>query len=306
MAGWLGVDVGGTKVALRVEGDGRVPVETAFRWLDSVDAATDVELLAAEVGALRERWADPVDAIGIALPATVNADGHVTSWPGRPAWRGLDLAAALRTLFPDVPVAYADDGDLAALAEAHETCCANLVYVGVGTGVGGGIVLDGRPCPGPGRGSCELGHVVIDRSGPRCDCGRYGCVQAVASGPATLRRAGVLRGADVAFADLATGLAAGDEWARAAVTETAAALATVVVDLSELLHPDVVVLGGGFAAGVPELTSTVADQVALLTRPGHRPAAVRAAALGGLSSLYGAVQLARSATVATSARAANR
>jgi kanosamine 6-kinase len=167
------------------------------------------------------------------------------------------------------------------------------VYLGVGTGIGGGIVHRGEPLPGPSHGSCEVGHLIIDRWGPRCDCGRRGCLQAIASGPATLRRASRLHGAPVDFATLRTALAGGADWAEEAVDETCSALASAIVSLGELFRPELTVLGGGFADGLPGLTARVAAHTTGLARPGSPAPVLRPAALGGLSSLHGAVALAR-------------
>ncbi|MFB6891363.1 ROK family protein [Kitasatospora sp. NPDC056327] len=297
--GVLGIDIGGTKVALRAEeGPAGGPVRTeeaVLRWPGAriAGAYADWTALAGTVADLRERWDGDFAAVGVAVPATLGPDGRVLAWPGRPGWRGFDLVPALRRLFPDAAVAWADDGDLAALAEAVNAGCGHLVYLGVGTGVGGGAVHGGAPLPGPGRGSFEAGHVIVDRRGPVCDCGRRGCLQAVASGPATLRRAELLRGAPVEYAELRTGLAEGAPWAEQAVEETCSALAAAVVSLGELFHPELTVLGGGFAEGLPGFTARVAARTAALARPGGPVPAIRPAVLGGLSSLHGALALAR-------------
>jgi kanosamine 6-kinase len=287
----LGVDVGGTKVAVRLERDGR-SAEHAMTWPAACGVRDDLAAL--------RRWLDEVlagqpapRAVGVAMPATCDAAGTVVTWPGRPAWVGLPLAAALRTVLGDVPIAWADDGDLAALAEAEHAGRREVLYLGIGTGVGGGIVRDGRIWPGPERGSCELGHLVVDLSGPRCDCGRRGCVQALASGPATLRLAAELRGAPVTPADLAAGVAGGAGWAGRAVDRGVAALAAAVVGVGELAHPDLVLIGGGFGAGLAGLPERVAAAAESLRRPGGRVLDVRPAALGARSSLAGAVLLAR-------------
>jgi kanosamine 6-kinase len=232
----------------------------------------------------------------VAMPATLDAAGVVTAWPNRPGWTGADLGGALRGIFGATRVACADDGDLAALAEAHAADRPDLLYLGVGTGVGGGIVLGGRLLPGPSRGSCEIGHLIVDRSGARCDCGRRGCVQSVASGPAVLRRAARARGTEVTFAELARALADGTGWAADAVREACAALAAAAVGVSELLRPALVVVGGGFADGLPGFTAMVAEEAARLARPGHPPPPVEPARLGGSSSLHGAVLLAKEAS----------
>ncbi|WP_091653216.1 ROK family protein [Micromonospora pallida] len=286
----LGVDVGGTKVALRAEATGRPAYERTFAWPAGGDPADDLAALDAEVVALRAAWG-PVGAVGVAMPAITDPDGRVLTWPGRPSWTGLDLAGALRRLFPDSPTAYADDGDLAALAEARHAGHDDLVYLGVGTGVGGGIVLAGRPVPAGA--SAEVGHMVVDLHGERCDCGRTGCLQAVAAGPATLRRAARERGGEVTFDQLRDGLRDQRPWAVDAVHASCAALAAAVVSLGELLAVPVAVVGGGFADGLPGFVPLVADLARHAGRPGRPAPTVRAAALGGLSSLHGALWLAR-------------
>jgi kanosamine 6-kinase len=299
----LGIDVGGTKVALRLDGvtgAGEAATrEAVFRWSPGADAATDIAELTAQVRALVAGWDGPVRAVGVAMPATVDAGGQVTTWPGRPSWTGLDLRRALDGLVPAAPVAHADDGDLAALAEADAAGCPNLLYLGVGTGIGGGIVLDGEVCPGPARGSCEIGHLVVALDGPVCDCGRRGCVQALAAGPATLRRAADRRpaggpAASVSYPELRDAWLAGEPWAADTLATSARALAAAIVGVSELIHPTVAVIGGGFADGLPGFVDAIAAATARLGRPGHPAVPVASARLGGLSSLRGAILLARS------------
>ncbi|OHV41159.1 kanamycin kinase [Parafrankia colletiae] len=318
VTGRLGIDVGGTKVALRLEttNQGTTSLEATsheatsheaggrsreavFRWSVGAPAETDLRDLGAGVRALCDGWDGQVTAIGVAMPATVDSDGRVTTWPSRPSWAGLQLGQALRDLVPGAQVALADDGDLAALAEAHHAGAANLVYLGVGTGIGGGIVLDGRLCPGPARGSCEIGHLVIALDGPLCRCGRRGCLQALASGPATLHRATRLRAhpagaadAEVTYPQLQAGWEGGESWAQEAVEATAQALAGAITGLTELVRPDLAVIGGGFADGLAGFVDAVAARTEAMARPGHPAVPVRAAR-GGLSSLTGAVLLAR-------------
>ncbi|WP_229074514.1 ROK family protein [Actinoplanes sp. DH11] len=286
-ASYLGIDVGGTKVAVRTESGAAPPRTSSLRWRPGVSVADDLADLAAHLRDLPPG----VCSAGVAMPATVDDDGAVTAWPTRPGWIGVDLAAAFGGLLPGIPVRWADDGGLAALAESRAHG-ADLLYVGVGTGIGGGVVHAGRSLPV--RGSCELGHLVVDRSGPRCDCGRAGCLQAIASGPATLRNAAALRGRPVGFAELRDGWLCGAAWAREAVADSCAALAAAVVGVGELLGPPLAVIGGGFAAGLPGFCEEVAGRTAALARAGHQPPEVRPSAYGALASLHGAVLLARS------------
>ena len=296
MGSFLGVDVGGTKVAVRVESDGEAgTLEASTPWPAGGRREQDLRRLADLVAEVSRRAGAPPEGIGVAMPATVDAAGRVVTWPSRPSWVGLDLAAGLRAACGDIPVRWAGDGDLAAVAEARHAGCADLVYLGVGTGIGGGIVHGGRSLPGTARGSCELGHVVVDLDGAACACGRAGCVQAIASGPAVIRRAGQLRGAPVNAAALNAGWRRAEPWAVVALDGAAAALAVVVVSVGELLRPELALLGGGFAAAFEGFAQLVDQHARALARPGFAPPPVRPAAVGGLSSLRGAVELARDA-----------
>lgn len=293
---YLGIDLGGTKVALRLETDvGGPGTEAAFHW-PGQDVQQDVRALREAVDQLLRESPDggsAVRAVGLALPATV-ARGRIIAWPSRPSWCGLELSSLLGPALPGVPVRHADDGNLAALAEAATCDCPDLAYLGVGTGVGGGAVLGGRLLTGPSGSAGEIGHMVIDRRGPRCACGRTGCLQAIASGPATLTRAAAARGdGPVTPAAFVTGLADHHDWARRALAETADALAVAVVNLGELLECVQVRIGGGFGSGVPGLVSMISQRVAALARPGRRTPQVLRAVRGARASLWGALLLAR-------------
>ncbi|MCX5399873.1 ROK family protein [Streptomyces sp. NBC_00102] len=291
MSTYLGIDVGGTKVAMRLEGAGSAPAESSFRWPPAGDPDRDLSALGDHLRGFLAARPGPVLAAGVAVPATLGPAGQVVAWPNRPSWTGLELGGRLGEMLPGTTVVCQDDGDLAALAEAAEGGYRDLLYLGVGTGIGGGVVLDGRPQPRPGRGSAEVGHVVVDRSGPRCDCGRRGCVQALASGPAMLRAASELRGAPVDSGELSRGIERGEPWAVEARDRACAALATAVVSLAEVLRPEAVLIGGG-AAALPGLVTGVAAMAAGMSRPGHPAPPVGPAALGALSSLRGALLLA--------------
>ncbi|MFC9272654.1 ROK family protein [Streptomyces zhihengii] len=295
---FLGIDVGGTKVALRhapaAPGTPAGP-DTVVRWPAPGDAEADMRTLADAVRRACAGQPGPVTAVGVAVPATLDAAGRVRGWPNRPSWQGLHLRDRLAAMLPGALVRTADDGDLAALAEADAAGCPDLVHIGVGTGIGGGIVLGGRLCPGPDRGSCEVGHVVVDRMGERCDCGRRGCVQSVASGRTVLRRAAERAGREVGFEELRQAWTDGEAWAVAPVTDGAMAVAAAAVSLAELVHPRLVTVGGGFADGMPGYVDEVARWAAELGRRPGPELTVRPAALGGLSSLDGAVLLARTA-----------
>ena len=260
-----------------------------------VRPAADLELLARQVRELCAGAPDELAGVGVAMPATLDAAGVVTAWPNRPDWTGLDLRGALREVFGAAEVLCADDGDLAALAEAHAADRPDLLYLGVGTGVGGGIVLGGRtaarpvagllrdrpPDRGPVRGpAATAGAAAVCSPWPRAP--PYCAVPPAPAAP------------KVTFPELAQAFADGTPWAADAVREGCAALAAAAVGVGELLRPALVVVGGGFAdalAGFTGQAPVAADRARLGPPPVFRrppwspPASVD-------SSLHGAVLLA--------------
>lgn len=291
---YLGIDIGGSKVAMRLETTAGLPGEVrTFGWSAQQDAADDLGQLgrcAAELVSATDRG--KLAGIGVALPATLR-DGRMAAWPSRPTWTGLQLQELLDRLPLSERVTLADDGSLAALAEADAAGCSDLGYLGIGTGVGGGVVSAGRLLNGPTGAAGELGHLPLRSGGPLCDCGRTGCVQATASGPATLRRAATRRGTAVTATDFVAGVEQQDGWAVQTLAETAAVLAQVVLILGELLEVTQVRVGGGFGAGVRPLAPAICEHLGVLARPGHRVPDVQPAAHGSRASLYGAGLIAR-------------
>jgi kanosamine 6-kinase len=285
----LGMDIGGTKTAFRLVSSGGVVRESAVRWKSGGETGADLESLAK---AVRELVGfRKVGRVGVAVPATLDARGRVLVWPNRPAWQGVDLRAHLSGVLRGAEVRFGDDGDLATLAEADQAGGRDLLYVGVGTGVGGGLYLGGRLLRSDNGPVAELGHVVVAPDGPRCGCGRQGCLQALASGPAVLGRAAQFEATD--GTTLRSALSAGATWARQLLQEAAQALATAIVAVTELVRPQLVRLGGGFMAALPELAAATAAAVHALNRPGLPAPAVEPAAHGAMSSLAGAVLLAQ-------------
>lgn len=287
----LGIDIGGTQVALRaVLEDGGVR-DSRFRWPDTRIVADDMDALADHIACAG--WTEPVTSVGIAMPGAVDGTGHVVAWPCRPHWIGLDFDAQMGKLFSGSQVAHSDDGELAALAEAEAAGCADLVYLGVGTGVSGGLVVGGRSISADGRGACEVGHMIIDHYGQQCPCGRRGCVQSIASGPATLSRATRRRGGAVNFEELLGGLAQDQAWAVSAVDDGCKALAVAATNLIELLHPAKVVIGGCFAAAIDSYVDRVRTHATAYSRLSNTVSLIEPARLGGASALHGAVLLAQ-------------
>ena len=235
----VGVDIGGTKVAAGlVDGAGAITHKTRvpMTGFDAVREA--VENILREAGG-------PIRGIGICSPGPLDpVRGVVINPPNLPCWRNFPLAAETEHGF-GVPVRVDNDANAAGLAEALWGAgigYKNVFYATLGTGVGAGIVFDGKIYHGRTGSAAEGGHVVIDYQGPVCGCGKRGCIEALCSGPAIARRAGMACAEDVGAAYWA-----GDQAAKAVLAETAELLGVWLGTVVDLLEPDVIVVGGGVA-----------------------------------------------------------
>jgi glucokinase len=243
-----GIDIGGTSAKLGlVDGEGRVVRRSQAPTGRELAADDLVERLS---GALVELLAgDPVGGLGVAAPGCRRTDGegvvNVTNLPhidGYPLRARLEEATGLRTVLDN-------DANAAAMGEyryGDGKGAERLLVVTVGTGIGAGMVVDGAVHRVSWQGLGDPGHVIVQARGPICACGAKGCVEALASVPAIVRRAGELRGA--AFPDLGTVIDAarrGEAPAVQALGEAGNHLGVALVTLTHVLGPDRICLGGG-------------------------------------------------------------
>jgi glucokinase len=238
------VDIGGTKIAVGM-------LDESGRVLARLEKPTQ-PLRGPEYGKtlicemLRETASlagGGLDGIGIGCTGPVNPltgeMGHVEFLPG---WDGLNLPALLSREF-GVSAAMENDADAAALAEAAWGAgqdAQRFIYITVSTGIGGGIVLDGRLYRGVDGAHPEIGHHVIDPTGPLCFCGAHGCWESLASGPALARR-----GKRATALEVCRAAGQGDADALDAVAEEGLFLGIGLANLITLFVPDVIALGGG-------------------------------------------------------------
>lgn len=292
----LAVDVGGTKIAAGV-------VDRAGRVVRQAVRPTREPVFAALRDAVAAVGPGPVAAVGLSCAGPVDAVAGTVSPINIPSWRGFPLRARVGELVAGVPVALAGDGQCMALGEhwlgAGRGSSALLGMV-VSTGVGGGLVLDGRPFAGRSGNAGHVGHVIADPAGEPCSCGARGCVETIASGPNLVRWAvahgwcpaelgATLPGA----AGLAAAAAGGDVVALEAFRRGAQALGLGVVAAAAVCDLEVVVVGGGVAqAGdvlFEPLRRTVAEHAGLSYLADLR---IVPAVLGTAAGLTGAAALA--------------
>jgi glucokinase len=182
------VDIGGTKIAVgMVDGTGAVLSRAETPTGPDSTYATGLESIYAMLQTTAEKAGADITGIGIGCTGPVDPfTGELGDVDFLPAWRHKNPVSDLSAKFK-VPVAMENDADAGALAEAAWGAGrgrSRLIYVTVGTGIGGGIILDGKLYRGVGGAHPEIGHQVIDPSGPSCSCGFRGCWEALAAGPA--------------------------------------------------------------------------------------------------------------------------
>lgn len=306
----VGVDIGGTKILGGVVDDG-VLVTTVRRESPAEEPAAIADALADVVRELQA--GHDVAAVGIAAAGFVDLDGSNIMFAPHLAWRGEPLQRLVEERV-GVPVVVENDANAAAWAEyrfgAGQGARA-LLMVTIGTGIGGGMVLDGSVFRGGFGVAAEFGHMRVVPQGRLCACGLHGCWETYASGTALVTRARELAQADPSSAPVLLELAGGD-WraidgpmvSDAAVRGDLAARESFVdlerwigeglASLSAALDPDVIVIGGG----VSESAGLDIDAIVHAFRPaqtgvGHRPVPqIRRAVLGNNAGLIGVADLA--------------
>jgi glucokinase len=253
----LAVDIGGTKLAAAVVAeDGTLLArrQVATPRGDGERLYMVVRSLALEAASEAGR---PLDAIGVGCPGPMRYPEGVVSPLNMPAWREFPLKARLEREI-ELPCAVDNDAKAIALGEHWRGAgagIANLMGMVVSTGVGGGIILDGRLLHGGSGNAGHIGHVVVWPDGPLCECGARGCLEAIASGTSIARRAAALvtqgsastlpAAADAA--EIATCARAGDSLARRLYEEAGAAIGRAVASAAALLDLELVAIGGSVA-----------------------------------------------------------
>jgi glucokinase len=310
---YASADLGGTNIAVMLaEADGVARAAGAWATESHRGPVGVLERIATLIESLAEQAGERPVALGLGIPGLVEiATGTTRFLPNLPTnWRGVPagdwLAERLR-----MPVYLLNDARMAALGElayGHGRIAKSFAFFTLGTGVGGGVVLDGRLRLGPLGAAGELGHQTVVPDGPRCGCGNRGCVEAVASASALigegvrLLRSGQapalheLTGGDLNQVTPITMAAAADcdEAVAFAIDRLARLLGLGVANVVTILHPELIVLGGGMAALGERLFTPVREAIA--TRVCMFPTAevrVEPALTGDRAGALGGITLAR-------------
>ena len=290
------IDFGGTKTALAVV----APDGTILRRarLDTPARPSPPEM----VGRLAGAWAELIaglpseempPAVGVAAPGPV-ADGllrQAFDW----GWHDVPLAALLQAAI-GAPVRMDNDVNACCLAELRYGVAvgvADFAWIQLSTGVGGGLVLGGEVYRGAAGLAGEVGHMVLDESGPPCACGRRGCLEALVSGPAIARRYAASGGrGGLSAAGVFAAADAGEPAAEALCQTVARDLGRGLALVVNLLNPALVVLGGGVVTSLQRYLPAVRDALAArVIGEANREVAVRASGVGYDAALLGAALL---------------
>ena len=262
----LALDFGGTKLAVGLADVSSGEWISVQRCPTPGDGRTSIERICAlaDEAALRARLAGhggPVAGVGVSFGGHVDAAAGVVRRSMQvPGWNDTPLAAILRDRY-EAPVELCNDGTAGAVGEWAAGAgrgLSNVVYLTVSTGVGGGLVLDGRPYEGTAGFAAEMGHLAVRTGTEVCACGLTGCLETVAAGPSLARRAAeriaagepsVLAGYELPLRGLDVSVAAraGDRLAIEVLDGAGSAVAEVVSALIITLDPQAVLVGGGVA-----------------------------------------------------------
>ena len=197
------------------------------RDLEGRDGGTALDIVHELIDEVRRAATTPILGIGVGTPGIVDQSGTIR-WAVSLDWQDLPLASILEERH-GLPTFVANDSRAAAFATylfKGDTRPANLAVIKVGRGIGAGLILKDQLFGGDSEAAGEIGHVVVDRDGDACHCGRYGCLETVASAPAIIRHSGAR-----SLEDLAQGAADGDEDALAAVRKSGRALGGAIAHL---------------------------------------------------------------------------
>ena len=305
----LGADLGGTKMAVGVVDD----EQNILHRGTEPTFGRDLERLLAELESeLREGLvACPgVEAIGIGIPSTIDRERGVAISSVNLPIVDVPIRELIAEKF-DVPVFIDNDANCAALAEQRFGAAkgaANALMLTIGTGIGGGVIVDGEVYRGSSGSAAELGHVVIDENGPPCqgNCPNRGCVEVLASGTA-LGREG--RAAAEAHPDSALGRAlaggrvidgrlvtdaafAGDQTAIDALATIGRHLGVALSSLANIFAPDVIVIGGGVSRAGELLIGPARQEMSERALPPMNQTRVAIAGLGPDAGMIGAAVMA--------------
>ena len=297
----LGLDFGGTKLAAGlVDADSGTVVASVRAATPAGGAQAGLAHMLALGTQLVTQAAAPVTAVGVSFGGPVEADGRTVRLSMHvPGWEGMPLAQQCEAQF-GVPCVIANDADAAGLAEYRFGAgqgCTHMLYLTVSTGIGGGVIVNGRLHRGEHAWAGEVGHMILKPDGPACACGGNGCLESLSSGLSIARDAQALRPPTLAHLAahevnakvVAEAAAAGDVIAQQIWDTAVGWLGVGISSACNLLNPGVVVVGGGLTGAGEQLFAPLRQIMAY--RALAKQVELRPAALGAAVGIMGGAAL---------------
>ena len=278
----IGVDVGATKIAAAlVTEDGRLLTSNQVLTQAAEGPQSVLLRIANLIDDLASAALHPVMGIGIGTPGQVDSQSGTVHNAVNLGWEKVRLVDEIRSrLRADIPVWIQKDANASALGEYYYGAAKDtrdFVYLGIGSGLGGGILTNGRLVTGANWNAAELGHLSLDPQGLLCGCGQRGCAETIVSGPGLLAivQRGLVEsrcatrlvpGKDLNTAAVLAAARDGDELALAALAEAGRCLGVVMAACISILNPALMVIGGGLGLAAFEYLAPAArKELALRT-----------------------------------------
>ncbi len=287
----VGIDLGGTQARLALaRSDGRILTSTRTRTTGFNNPHEFVTWVAAAIERLRK--GQPVKAVAVGAPGPIDAGtGTLVNPPNLRGWRNVPITTMLSAAV-GAPVYLENDANLAGLGEYHQGAgrgSRNLVYITWSTGIGSGMILDGRLFSGSHGTAGELGHTILDPDGPLCTCGQRGCLEQLAAGHGIATQTGMTA------LEVFEAAGRGEAQARLVVTRAAVYMGLGLINVTNMIDPDVIVIGGGIVQSWGLVHGVLQETLrsSPFIKPARRPK-LRRARLGDRAGQVGAVEWARS------------
>lgn len=310
----IGIDIGGTNIKIGLVDEKQtlfavksIPTEREKPW------QTVIKNLAEAVTGILEEQNIPLEqceGAGIGVPGLVDEESGAVIYANNLEWTNIPLKEELSKYW-SFPIKAANDADCAVLGETAAGAargCRNVIMLTLGTGVGGGIVLNGRLFSGSMKGGCELGHMVIQEGGEPCTCGRRGCMEAYASATALIRDGKRAMDANpdtvlwqkcngdrekLTPPELFQAAREGDETARKTVDAYRYMLAVGIANFINIFRPQMILIGGGISKQGEFLFAPIRDMLKEQCYGGDMGdiPPVREAMLGNDAGMIGAANL---------------
>ncbi|MFQ5822699.1 MAG: ROK family protein [bacterium] len=315
---YLGIDLGGTNIKVGVVTDkGQVLHHLSL----PTEAAKGPEHVLAQIKKgvkkiIELAKTDKFEAVGIGTPGSVDAKGYVRYPPNFPNWQEVPVKDEIEQ-FIGLPTYLDNDANVAAIGEGvfgKGKYFTDFLCITLGTGVGGGLFLNGKMYRGNGWAAGEIGHVTVDPDGPRCNCGNYGCLERLVGAKYISERAvdkikraeketKILELADQDFFKITPKIITeaavnGDQLAHAVLTETGEILGIALASVINLLNLPLIIVSGGISQAGSLILDPMRETIYKRTLPVPRKAfEVTTASLGTQAGVIGAAALAMTEAV---------